>query len=98
MTESEMSCMGQIRCVSRPITFWSPFIKKTVLQKKRGNFHSRQFGDRLFFTVAKPKFTVANGDHSVANVEPCYYSVTCFVSPKETDPVSGAIFFEHSSK
>ena len=70
MTEREMQCMGQIRCFSRPITFWSPFIKK-VLQKNRGKFHSRQSGDRLFIPVAKPKFTVANGDHWVANVEPC---------------------------
>ena len=73
-----MPCMGQTRCFSRPITFWSPFIKKkTIIRKKqyykknRGKFHSRQFGDRIFFTVAKPKFTVAISDHQVANVEPC---------------------------
>ena len=62
MREREMPCMGQTRCLSRPITFWSSFIKKpTVLQKKI---------EENFFTVAKPKFTVAIGDHSVADVEP----------------------------
>ena len=68
--------MCQTGCFPRPITFWSPFIKNknSFTEKKyRGKFHSRQSGDRLFFTVAKPKFTVAIGEHSVANVEPCIY-------------------------
>ena len=72
MTEREMPCMGQTRCFFRPIISWLPFIKKKQYYKKiEENFTVANLATDFFFTVAKPKFTVANGDHSVANVKPC---------------------------